>query len=571
MAKVTVNSSKNFNKNSSNSASEMNDILRDILRRHELLLERQSKTLEKLAGDRNIDREIKELQKKNLELTIESREKAKRDAEKQEAKKIKEERGKEYEGGWKSTADIMATMALGPVGLLATRTETGRRITRGARNFAANSIKKIASWGWNKTKSGLTGTVARTKNPKSSVLGGAIDADNREEAAAPMNKLNATVKKGFNNVLKAIGGQPITKEEKDKKSWIGKILGWAAKALGGFGKFLWNGLGLSTLFNLIKSGTGKIFSKALGWILSGIGWILNPFKRLGARILAKMGLTALWDGIASATKKGFSKVMDWLGFGGGKPKFDARAGRYRDPKTGRFVSASTAKATGKGASKGAAKAGAKAATKNAVKRTAGKTIAKTIGKGVLGGIAGLGLGIVGDVVHDYGAGALQSMGMGKKAATNTANYGGSALKGAALGATIGSVVPVVGTLLGGAIGGLAGLVAQAGKDIYDNYKTNKAEKEAQQAAAHTTGNYNTMSNEGSINQIGREETNAYLRNIIDALNKMNTNLSPETQHDLDKQYLQEMKGLMPAPSTKWDESIMGISKEFAGSNPMLTL
>lgn len=571
MAKVTVNSSKDFDKKSTNNMQDINDILRDILRRHELLLERQSKTLEQLVGDRKIDREIKELKKKNLELTIESREKAKKNAEKQEKKQQKKERGQGYEGGWQSTADIMATMALGPIGLLATRTEAGRRLTRGARDLATGGIKKMASWGWSKIKGSNSGNVARTKTAKTGKLTGAIAEDNREEAAAPMNKLNATVNKGFNNVLKAIGGQPISKEDGEKKSWIGKILGWAAKALGGFGKFLWHGLGLSTLFNLLKTGVGKIFGKVLGWVLSGLGWVLNPFKRLGARILAKLGLTALWDGIASATKKGYNKVMDWLGFGGGKPKFDARAGRYRDPKTGRFVSASTAKATGKGASKGAAKAGAKAATKNAVKRTAGKTIAKTIGKGVLGGIAGLGLGIAGDVVHDYGSGALQSMGMGEKAATNTANYGGSALKGAALGATIGSVIPVVGTFLGGALGGLAGLVAQAGKDIYDNYKTNKAEKEAQQAAAHTTGNYNTASNEGSVSQIARDETNAYLRNIIDALNKMNVNLSPDTQHELDKQYLHEMQGLMPAPSTKWDDSFMGINKDFAGSNPMLTL
>jgi hypothetical protein len=282
-----------------------------------------------------------------------------------------------------------------------------------------------------------------------------------------------------------------------------------------------------------------------------------------------MGLTDLWNGIASATKKGYNKVMDWLGFGGGSPKFDARAGRYRDPKTGRFVSTSTAKATGKGASKGAAKAGVKAATKNAVKRTAGKTIAKTIGKGVLGGVAGLGLSIAGDVVHDYGAGALQSMGVGEKAATNTANYGGSALKGAALGATIGSVIPGFGTLLGGALGGLAGLVAQAGKDIYDNYKTNKAEKEAQQAAAHTTGNYNTASNEGSVSQISREETNAHLKNIIAALNKMNSNLSPDVQHELDRQYLREMSGYMPAPESAWDSSPMGISKNIFAQSPMI--
>lgn len=553
MAKVTVNSSKDFDKKSTNNMQDMNDILRDILRRHELLLERQSKTLEKLAGDRQIDREIKELQKKNLELTIESRGKARRDAEKQEARKIRENSGREYEGGWKPTADLMATMALGPIGLLATRTETGRRITRGTRNFAANSIKKIASWGWNKTKSGSTGTVARTKNPNSSVLGGAIEADNREEAAAPMNKLNATVKKGFNNVLKAIGGQPITKEEKDKKSWISKILGWAAKALGGFGKFLWHGLGLSALFGLLKKGIGKIFGKVLGWVLSGLGWVLNPFKRLGARILATLGLTALWNGIASATKKGFNKVMDWLGFGGGKPKFDARTGRYRDPKTGRFVSASTAKATGKGASKGATQAASKATSKAAGKaagktatKAAGKAAAKGVGKSLLKKIPGIGFlaGLA------FGAGRLMD-----------GDYKG-ALGEVASGAA--STIPGPGTAASFAID--AGLAAS---DIKNETNAVSDKVGGSQTVAHTTGNYNTASNEGSVSQIGREETNAHLKNIIAALNKMNSNLSPDVQHELDRQYLREMSGYMPAPESAWDSSPMGISKNIFAQSPMI--
>ena len=154
----------------------------------------------------------------------------------------------------------MATMALGPIGLLATRTEVGRKITRSVRD----RFSKINSRAFEKWKNpDFTKAVARTKTSKNGKLTGAIAQDNKEEAAAPMNKLNATVHKGFNNVLKAIGGQPISKEDGEKKSWIGKILGWAAKALGGFGKFLWHGLGLSTLFGLLKTGVGKIFGKVL--------------------------------------------------------------------------------------------------------------------------------------------------------------------------------------------------------------------------------------------------------------------------------------------------------------------
>ena len=547
MAKVIVNSSKDFDKKSTNNMQDMNDILRDILRRHELLLEKQNKELEKLAGDRQIDREIKELQKKNLELTIESRGKARRDAEKQEARKIREDSGKEYEGGWKPTADLVATMALGPIGLLATRTETGRRITRGARNFAANSIKKIASWGWNKTKSDSTGAVARTKNPKSNVLNGAIEADNREEAAAPMNKLNATVKKGFNKVLKAIGGQPITKEEKDKKSWISKILGLAAKALGGFGKFLWHSLGLSTLFGLLKTGIGKIFGKVLGWVLSGIGWVLNPFKRLGARILAMMGLTALWNGIASATKKGFSKVMDWLGFGSGKPIFDKSTGRWRDPKTGKFTKApkGASKVAGKATSKATSKAAGKAAGKTATK-AAGKAAAKGAGKSLLKKIPGIGLlaGLA------FGAGRLMD-----------GDWSG-ALGEVASGAA--STIPGPGTAASLAID--AGLAA---KDIKNEMNAVSDEVGGPKAVAHSTGNYNTTSNEGSVSQISREETNAHLKNIIAALNKMNSNLSPDVQHELDRQYLREMSGYMPAPESAWDSSPMGISKNIFAQSPMI--
>ena len=49
---------------------------------------------------------------------------------------------------------------------------------------------------------------------------------------------------------------------------------------------------------------------------------------------------------------------------------------------------------------------------------------------------------------------------------------------------------------------------------------------------------------------------------------MNTNLSPDVQHDLDRQYIQEMRGYRPAPETPWDYSLRGFDKNSYGVNPM---
>lgn len=66
--------------------------------------------------------------------------------------------------------------------------------------------------------------------------------------------------------------------------------------------------------------------------------------------------------------------------------------------------------------------------------------------------AGLGLGLAGAAVNNYGSGMLQSVGVSKGTADTTASIGGSALQGAAMGAMFGPI----GMGVGAAIGGLYG-------------------------------------------------------------------------------------------------------------------
>lgn len=437
-----------------------------------------------------------------------------------------------------TVSPVLAGMAFGPLGVLLAQSKIGQKTTGKIKGWAGDKIKKLGKGLGNGIKKWWSGGL---DSNKSADADSAITQDAKEEAAAPIKNLEKTVKTGFDNVLNAMGAGPIKKDKEgdEKKSLFGKLGDWLLDALG-----------LSTLLGGLKKGIKNVGKKALGWMLKALAFGLSPLKWLGSKIFKMIGLGALWDKMAQAVGRGWSKVMRSLGFDGGII-FDKKTGRWRDTKTGKFTKSPKGSV--------AKTAGAKAAGKTAAKM-GGKTLAKTIGKGVLGGVAGLGLGIAGDLVHDYGAQALQSAGMGEKAATNTANYGGSALKGAALGATIGSIIPGVGTLIGGAIGGVAGLIAQAGKDIHDNVKENRAQ---------TTGEYKTPSNEFTTIAVkNMEDINGNLKAIISALNKMNANLDPDVQHSLDKQYLQEMLNLVPAPEIPLNQSPMGITRETFGGSPL---
>lgn len=492
--------------------------------------ERRRRAKERDAEREQDRKERKEKQKqKEEERKAKAQEKAEKEADKNSLLSSKGELS-----NISTLAPILAGMAFGPLGVLLQRTKMGQKAT----GWAGDKIKKLGKGFGKGFKKWWSGD---TDSSKTTDADSAITQDAKEEAAAPVKNLEKTVKTGFDNVLNAMGAGPIKKDKEgdEKKSLFGKLGDWLLDALG-----------LSTLLGGLKRGIKNVGKKALGWMLKALAFGLSPLKWLGSKIFKMIGLGALWDKMAQAVGRGWSKVMRSLGFDGGTI-FDKKTGRWRDTKTGKFTKAPKGSV--------AKTAGAKAAGKTAAKM-GGKAIAKTIGKGVLGGVAGLGLGIAGDLVHDYGTQALQSAGMGEKAATNTANYGGSALKGAALGATIGSIIPGVGTLIGGAIGGVAGLIAQAGKDIHDNVKENKAQ---------TTGEYKTPSNEFSTVVVkNMEDINGNLKAIISALNKMNINLDPDVQHSLDKQYLQEMLTLVPAPEIPLNQSPMGITRETFGGSPL---
>lgn len=176
----------------------------------------------------------------------------------------------------------------------------------------------------------------------------------------------------------------------------------------------------------------KLMMKMAWWLIKKAGGLLGKLLWKGIKWIGPK----LWDGL-----KG---ILSW-----GKKSL------------GKLFNKGAKKAVTKVAAKSAAKTAAKGAAKNVAKKTALKGVTKLGGKLLKGGAAGLGLGLAGEAVHEWGAQGLQKLGVGEKTATNVANYAGSAMKGAAYGAVLGPV--------GMAIGAGVGLLAQGAKDLWDKY------------------------------------------------------------------------------------------------------
>ena len=426
-------------------------------------------------------------------------------------------------------------MAFGPLGILFAQSKIGQKATGKIKGWASDGIKKLGKGLGNRIRKWQSGDADSSKTTDTD---SAITQDAKEEAAAPVKNLEKTVKTGFDNVLNAMGAGPIKKgkEGDEKQSLSGKLGDWLLDALG-----------FSALLSGLKKGIKNIGKKALGWLLKALAFGLTPLKWLGSKIFKMIGLGALWDKMAQAVGRSWSKVMRSLGFDGGTI-FDKKTGRWRDTKTGKFTKSpkesvaktAGAKAAGKAAGK---KAAGKAATKAAGK-AAGKAATKGIGKSILKKIPGLGL-IAGLA---YGAGRL--IGGDWKGAL------GEVASGAA------SLLPGVGTAASVAID--AGLMARDIKKEVDAVSGGPTA-----AVAHSTGEYKTQSNEFATESARNiEEINGNLKAIISALNKMNTNLDPDVQHSLDKQYLQEMLTLVPAPEIPLNQSPMGITRETFGGSPL---
>lgn len=447
----------------------------------------------------------------------------------------------------------LSAMLGGPLGVLLMNSPIGGRIKNLGGRAMSYAGKKLFGGMGNMAKSIWHGAGHNDSNG----LTGARALDAKTEAAAPVNNLNKTVKKGFNDVVEAMGGKRGGKyDDKNSKGWLTKLLGLAGALLaGGLSK-----IGLGGVVDFLKLGIKGMFKQLGKWFVQGAWWVakkagsalwkalkfaLSPLKRLGlklltvlgldklwkgvkgvgAKMLKAMGLDKLWKGVTKTLVKMFSKAKSILGIGGGKPIFDKSTGRWRDPKTGKFTKAPKGanKAAGKATSKVAGKAAGKAATKAAGK-AAGKAAAKGAGKSLLKKLPGIGLlaGLA------FGAGRLMD-GDWKGAL-------GEVTSGAA------STIPGVGTAASLAID--AGLAA---RDIKNEMNAVPDEVGGSQAVAHSTGTYHTDTTQSNSATTSEESTQAALNAIIAALNKMNHNLSPDVQHELDREYLREMQSHAPAP------------------------
>ena len=426
----------------------------------------------------------------------------------------------------------LGAMLGGPLGVLLMNSPIGGRIKNLGGRAMSYAGKKLFGGMGDMAKSIWHGAGHNDSNG----LTGARALDAKTEAAAPVNNLNKTVKKGFDDVVEAMGGKRSGKDEKDSKGWLTKLLGLAGALLaGGLRK-----IGLGGVVDFLKLGIKGMFKQLGKWFLQGAWWVakkaasalwkalkfaLSPLKRLGLKLLTVLGLDKLWEGVTKTLAKMSSKVKSILNIGGGKPIFDKSTGRWRDPKTGKFTKApkGASKTAGKAASKTTSKAAGKAAGKTATK-AAGKAAAKGVGKSLLkklpvvGLLAGLAFG-AGRLMDGDWKGAL-----------------GEVASGAA------SMIPVAGPVASLAID--AGLAA---KDIKNEMNAVSDEVGGPKAVAHSTGTYHTDTIQSNSATTSEESTQAALNAIIAALNKMNHNLSPDVQHELDREYLREMQSHAPAP------------------------
>ena len=296
-------------------------------------------------------------------------------------------------------------------------------------NKILEGFKKIAD---NLSKNSFMNQGKTDPNAKSDLRGASEAAEDAEKSAPLVNAIKS-LGKGISSFF---GSKKDSEKVKSGSSSGSSLLG----------KIFKGAMIVGLVANLIKHYGGK-----LGFMLLGL-------VALAPKLMMKMA----WWLIKKAT--GLLGKLLWKGLKWVGPKlWNGLKGIFNWGKKalGNLFNKGAKKAATKAVAKGAAKTAAKSAAKNVAKKTALKSVTKLGGKLLKGGAAGLGLGLAGEAVHEWGAQGLQKLGVGEKTATNVANYAGSALKGAAYGAVLGPV--------GAAIGAGVGILAQGAKDLWDKY------------------------------------------------------------------------------------------------------
>lgn len=438
----------------------------------------------------------------------------------------------------------------------------GKKTIRGTGGLIKTGLEKLFGRRSNSSKEG-------SEEDSNSAVG----VNRREEAARPVNELKATVQTGFDKVLDRMGGGHRG-DDKKEEGWLDKLL----KGLLPFLPFLG---GLLSGYKPLKDFGLKFLIKRFGKAINGaikllakLGgklWnvIKKPLAKIGGKIwkvlkgpLSKIG-SKLWKFIKSPLVMGASLLKGAFGRVGraimnsgvgralksvGRAIINSGLGRILKSvgntllKAGRsLVSKITGKVVSKAGAKVASKVGAKAATKTAAKtvtKAATKGTAKAAGKGLLKKIPGV------STLAGLWFGAERAM---------KGDWKGAGLE-----------------VLSGVLGNFAGLgtAASVGIDAYLLAKDvkrdlaeakNEGEMESevenlpQNHAPEVTseGSYDTEEPSNSSYQMQSELLDKQ-DEILNALNQIEYNISPEVQKSVDMSYLNNAQRMFDRPPEGMD-------------------
>ena len=409
-------------------------------------------------------------------------------------------------------------------------------------------VERIGKWALRKSTFGLARSIGSLWGSSDKNIEGenALSVNRREEAAAPVNNLRASVTRRLDKIINILSGKSVAgvdgKKSKGilgtlksllnglKNGWLGKLFSWLGPKLAYLGGIGAIGYGLHKLWQWVKEkfGThaadGTVAGAAQGTkaILSGAGKSLEKVAS-SLNILRK-------DALSSKIYGGASKTLNKL----------ANSGKVGNLLFGKAAANATKYAR-------AASIASHAGQLNGAGKVllgAGKTLSKVgraagvVGNVVIAGEAGF------DAYNKFKAGDKRGgygaigRGTGTIAGGSLGTWGG-----ALAGAAAGSVVPVIGTAIGGLVGGILGAVgggwlgSKGGKALGE-YGYDLATGTSPKVASE--GNLITESPLYSA-MITQNEQLEMQREMLNSLKQIEYNLNPAIQKDLDNAYIDSIK------------------------------
>lgn len=423
-------------------------------------------------------------------------------------------------------------------------------------------LSALGKHAWNKVRAKYVNRETNSITDKN----GAGSWNAQEKAAAPINNLSTTVNKKLDKIITLMGGK-TSKDKKEKDSFLKtigeKLRDWLLPAAGG------------------AAGAG-LFSRAKNWIKNKLG--LSKEKPVGG---TKNKITKAGTSERINTKNKIKKVkpkakvkgrgkagiiinaLAAAGLGAGIGSLFTDDEETADALNNTAVTALNGAYYANGAydayKVGSAVNKAKG-VKNAINVGRAATAAGGLGSSTFGGPVGGALTTVANV--GFTAADIYSMEKQRKellragderearklraqqwikgTATAAGTIGGGAI-GGTIGGVAGTVVPgagnVAGAIGGGAIGAGVGSSIGAvtgdalswlygkGYDMYYNWKDRREKAKAEKAALETQQAMNATNNM-VMGQLPEQ-----INIVIDLLSQLAQNLSPTTQSELDRSYL----------------------------------